>query len=284
MKPRQTTNKLAYRQNHSSTCQKQTTPTPKDAERRQNKSQRHKLHDTLLSSQTSHASGADLAVSPRTGVTHAHRTPMKFGLAVGAPVVTDSGERGGRLGAGSPIQSDLVPRRSLATRRTLQTRPADTNRGGGQRDPHACEPLLPPPEDQPGAGDQVAARGHVVDVLDPHVVEVDAALGDGPPGLPLAGRQTGQGEQVDDAGDAVRGVDVDRAGLAQRGGEGRARQRRDVTAAEQRLGGRLGLRGLRRRRGRAWSPRRRAPSAPRAGTASRHAAPRAPRSPRGGGR
>jgi hypothetical protein len=37
------------------TCQKHTTPTPK-CRRRKNKSQRHKLHDTLLSSQTSHAS------------------------------------------------------------------------------------------------------------------------------------------------------------------------------------------------------------------------------------
>ena len=44
------------------------------------------------------------------------------------------------------------------------------------------------------------------------------ALGDGPPGLALAGRQPRERQQVDDPGDARAGVDIDGTRLGQRGG------------------------------------------------------------------
>ncbi len=145
----------------------------------------------------------------------------------------------------------LTPTRALPGRRTRAPRAGSTAAGpllqGVQPasvhvrsgDLDAGEVLLAAAQHQPAAADQVVRARHQVGVLDPHVVEVGAALADGAPGLALALRQPGLDEQVDDAGQALVTVDPGRARLAQRGAEGGGAQRR---------------RGRRRRTGRPRPP------------------------------
>ena len=127
---RQTTNKLAKSPESFIDLPKTTRHPHQKMQTPQNKSQRHKLHDTLLSSQTSHASGqTSRSVPELVSPTH-NRTPMNFELAVGMFVVTEFGERGRPPRGRKPDPNlDLAPRRSLATRRTLQTRPDATQIG-----------------------------------------------------------------------------------------------------------------------------------------------------------
>ncbi len=107
---------------------------------------------------------------------------------------------------------------------------------------HAREVLLAPPQDQPAAGEQVAVAGDVVDVGDPLVVQVGAALGDRAARLALALRPARSRR----AGRRRRCPWRPGSAPASRraAAEGLGPELVQVTAAEQRCGRGLGVLGL----------------------------------------